>query len=390
MPTERLENSTALVLWTEQHCPDGPAFMLDGQTAQVAASLTVGNIITTLRLIGQIDWVDLIEPVSRSLRVLGQLPSFAQESELTRQQITQSMERLARLSRKSEREVAQAVVTAAQSVPGGVPAEAAERTVGFYLIGGGRATLEAALGMPVRSAWRLAIPPSWRLALYMGAIALGTVLVVLAAAQRVDVRNWQAVLALFLLAWPASEAADALVHRLIAESLKVRVLPRLDFAGGIPPEHRVLVVIPTLLTSAATIRDLVQRLELHWLANHEREAQFALLTDWSDAPVATLPGDAALLQDALAQVAALNARHPAPDGCAPRFLLMHRPRSWCETEQRWLGWERKRGKLEQLLLTLATGSMAGFTPLAPGLRLAHGIRYVVTLDSDTGLPPDML
>ncbi len=390
MPTERLDNSTALVLWTERHCPDGPAFMLDSQIAQVAANLTVGNIITTLRLIGQIDWVDLIEPVSLSLQALGQLPSFALENELTHQQITQSMERLARLSHRSEREVAQVVVTAAQSIPGGVPAKAAERTAGFYLIGAGRATLEAALGMSARHAWQLAVPPNWRLALYMGAIALGTALVVLAAAQHVDVRGWQAVLALFLLAWPASEAAAALVHRLIAESLKVRVLPRLDFAGGIPPEHRVLVVIPTLLTSAAMIRDLVQRLELHWLANHEREAQFALLTDWSDAPDATLPGDAALLQDALAQVAALNARYPAPDGYAPRFLLMHRPRSWCETEQRWLGWERKRGKLEQLLHTLATGSMAGFTPLAPGLRLAHGIRYVVTLDSDTGLPPDML
>jgi len=390
MPTERLDNSTALVLWTERHCLDGPAFMLDSQTAQVAANLTVGNIITTLRLVGQVDWVDLIEPVSRSLRVLGQLPRFALESEPTRQQITQSMERLARLSRKSEREVAQAVVTAAQSAPLGVPAAAAERSAGFYLIGAGRATLEAALGMPARSAWRLAIPPNWRLSLYLGAIAAGTVLVVLAAAQHIDVRGWKAVLALFLLAWPASEAAAALVHRLIAESLKVRFLPRLDLAGGIAPEHRVLVVIPTLLTSAPSIRELVRQLERHWLGNREREAQFALLTDWSDAPAATLPGDAVLLQDALTQVAALNLRYRVVDGCAPRFLLMHRPRNWCETEQRWLGWERKRGKLEQLLLALATGSMAGFTPLAPGLRLAHGIRYVVTLDSDTGLPPGAL
>ncbi len=390
MPMERLDHPTELALWTEQHCPDGPALMLESQTAQVAANLTVGNIITTLRLIGQIDWVDLIEPVSHSLRVLGQLPSFAKESDVTRQQITQSMERLARLSQKSEREVAQAVVAATQSAAGVVPAAAAERTASFYLIGPGRATLEATLGISRRRTWQLTVPRKWRLALYIGAIALGTALVVLAATQYVDTRAWQAVLALFLLAWPASEAAAALVHRLIAESLKVRALPRLDFAGGIPPEHRVLVVIPTLLTSAASIRELVQRLELHWLANREREAQFALLTDWSDAPVTTLSGDAALLQDALAQVAALNVRHPAPDGHAPRFLLMHRQRRWCETEQLWLGWERKRGKLEQLLLALATGDMAGFIPLAPGFRLAPGIRYVVTLDSDTGLPPATL
>ena len=388
MPTERLDSSPALVLWTERHCPDGQALMVESQSVQVAANLTVGNILTNLRLIGQVDWLDLIEPVSHSLRVLRRLPSFVRESELTRQQITQAMERLARQSRKSERVVAEAVVAAAQSAAG--DAAAAQRTAGFYLLGAGRAHLEAALGMPAPAASRRHGARRWRLPLYILPIALATLLIVLAAWQHADARGWQTALALFLLAWPASEAAAAFVHRLIAESLKVRLLPRLDFPAGIPPQHRVLVVIPTLLTSAATTRELVQRLELHWLANREAEAQFALLTDWADAPSASLAGDAALLQDALAQVTALNTRYAAPAGAAPRFLLLHRPRSWCETQQRWLGWERKRGKLEQLLRTLVTGTLEGFTPLAPGLRLADGIRYVLTLDSDTGLPPSAL
>ncbi|WP_293604230.1 hypothetical protein, partial [Polaromonas sp. UBA4122] len=130
----------------------------------------------------------------------------------------------------------------AKAVPGGEPAAAAQRTAGFYLIGAGRAQLEAALGLPTRGASRLLGPRSWRLPLYVAAIALGTVLILLAVAHSAGVRGWQAVVTLFLLAWPASEAAAAFVHRLIAESMKVRFLPRLDFAGGIPPEHRVLVV----------------------------------------------------------------------------------------------------------------------------------------------------
>lgn len=390
MPTERLDTLPSLVLWTERHCPDGPALMLESQTAQVAANLTVGNIITTLRLIGQVDWVELIEPVSRSLRVLRQLPSFSMESELTRQQITQSMERLARLSRHSEREVAEAVVAQAQAMPHAMPANAAQRTAGFYLLGAGRSALEADLGMPTGGGQYRAGARNWRLPLYIGSIALGTALMALAAAQRLELQGGLAALALFLLAWPASEAASALVNRLVAESLKIRFLPRLDFAGGIPPEHRVLVVLPTLLTSAASIRELAGRLELHWLANRENEAQFALLTDWADAPAESLAGDAALLEEALAHMAALNARYPVSAGAPPHFLLIHRPRAWCETQQQWLGWERKRGKLEQLLRTLVTGRMDGFLPLAPGLHLARGIRYVVTLDSDTGLPPGAL
>ncbi len=390
LPTELLSKAPALVQWTLRHCPDGHALMLESQTAQVASNQTVGNIITTLRQIGQVDWVELIEPVSRSLQVLRQLPSFSQESELTRQQITHAMERLAKQSHSSERQVAETVVGAARAVTEQASAAAAERTAGFYLIGAGRAQLEAALGMPPQRASRRLDWRRWRLALYLSVITLGTLLILVLVANHAQWHGWQTVLALLLLAWPASEGVSAFVHRLIAESIKVRPLPRLDFSTGIPSEHRALVVIPTLLTSAASNRELIQRLEWHWLANRESEAQFALLTDWVDAPSATLPGDAALLKDALAQLAALNARYPAPTGAPPRFLLIHRPRCWSKTQQRWLGWERKRGKLEQLLRALATGNLEGFTLLAPGVRLADDIRYVVTLDSDTGLPPGAL
>ena len=100
--------------------------------------------------------------------------------------------------------------------------------------------------------------------------------------------------------------------------------------------------------------------------------------------------DAPLLADALAQVDALNARLPTAAGAPPRFLLIHRPRRWCHTQRRWLGWERKRGKLELLVRALATGGWEGFETLAPTLRLQQGIRFVLTLDSDTGLPPGAL
>ncbi|MEO6320080.1 MAG: hypothetical protein ABIR56_05395, partial [Polaromonas sp.] len=277
MPTGLLSNAPALVQWTEKHCPDGHALMLESQNAQVASNLTVGNIITTLRTIGQVDWVDLIEPVSLSLQVLRQLPGFCKESELTRQQLTRAMEQLARDSQKTERETAQAVVAAAQAVPDSLSADAVERTAGYYLIGNGRGQLESALGLPAQRAllrvnWR-----RWRLTMYIAVITLATLLLILLASRHAEWHRWQTLLAIFLMAWPASEAASAFVHRLVAESLKVRPLPRLNFHGGIPPEHRVLVVIPTLLTSAASCRELVRQLEFHWLANRENEAQFALL-----------------------------------------------------------------------------------------------------------------
>ncbi|RST54891.1 GH36-type glycosyl hydrolase domain-containing protein [Variovorax sp. DXTD-1] len=402
LPVEHGESMSALVRWTEQHCPNGPALIGEAQNAQAAANLTVGNIITTLRMIGQVEWSDLIEPVSRSLRVLRQLPSFADESERTRQQITYAMERVARDSGRSEREVAEAVVQLAAVAPADdasphpARGDRADGTAGYYLFGQGHAALIAALqadtagGRPARM--RPLRSRGWRLPAYVLSIVLGTVALLAAVAHGLpQPHGWTTFAAMALLAWPLSEALIALAQRIMAESVRVQALPRLDFAAGIPERHRALVVIPTLLSSPANTAQLAHRLELHWLANREAHAQFALLTDWADASQASLPEDAPLLEDAVARIDALNAKYPVPAGAASRFLLLHRPRSWSGTEERWMGWERKRGKLEMLMRLLATGDASGFLPLTPGQQLAPGFTpYVLTLDSDTGLPPGAL
>ena len=56
---------------------------------------------------------------------------------------------------------------------------------------------------------------------------------------------------------------------------------------------------------------------------------------------------------------------------------------WCETEQRWIGWERKRGKLEELNRYLNGEEIPDFLRVG---ALPEGIRYVITLDADTQLP----
>ena len=246
------------------------------------------------------------------------------------------------------------------------------RTAGYYLIGPGRTHLEQGLRPSSRSGRpgrKVRFQPSWRLPLYAAAWAAGTLAALSLAAHGLDVMNWQTGVALLLMAFPASEAVAALIHRLIAESTRIAPLARLDFTAGIPAEHRVLVVIPSMLSSTASTSDLVHQLSLHWLASREVNAQFALLTDWADADTETLDSDPALLSDATARLRALNRSYPAAPGSAARFVLLHRPRSWSATERRWIGWERKRGKLELLIRQLATGSASGFMPLGSDMRL---------------------
>ncbi len=413
IPDQPTDANAMLVYWINLHCANGLALIADSQSAQVSTNLTISNIINSLRLIGQVDWRELIEPVSSALQVLQELPSFALESEGTRQQITQAMEKVARDTGQAELAVARAVVQTAQRSTSGsadTPGSGAG-SAAYYLIGPGCAALHASLtpdNLPkVRGAnfsLTLSLSAAWRLRIYLFALLLGT-LAVLALTNRPMLSlpdwSWQHWVAIALMAWPASEAVAAVIHRVIAESTRVRPMPRLDFAAGIPPEHRVLVVMPCMLTSAASIKGLVERLRLHWLASLETNAQFALLSDWADADQSSMPTDNALLQEALAQVNVLNSEYPAGEDQAPRFLVIHRGRKWCTTEGQWIGWERKRGKLEALIRLIATAD-ASDTPgrhshdgdgtfyFADSMYLASGIQYIVTLDSDTGLPPTAL
>ena len=401
-----------LVYWINLHCVNAQALIADGQAAQASSNLTISNIINSLRLIGQVEWRELIEPVSSAMQVLQQLPSFALDSEGTRQQITQAMEKVARDTGRTELAVAEAVLSSAKrnraqgvydSKEDTTQPDNGQGTAAYHLIGPGQAALIASLtpskaGIGTGAGFKLRIAPPWRLSLYLLALLLGTLAALGLASRPLNQMadwHWQQWLALALLAWPASEAVAAVIHRLIAESTRITPMPRLDFATGIPAEHQVLVVVPCMLTSTASIRALAERLRLHWLACLEVNAQFALLSDWADADQASTPLDNALLKEALAHVTELNNEYPASVGQATRFLLIHRGRKWCSTEGKWIGWERKRGKLEALIGLLAIGDYQSANSkeafyIPDGMQLASGIQYIVTLDSDTGLPPTAL
>ena len=419
MPDQPADAAVSLARWTQAHCPNGLALIEASQTGQVSANLTISNIIDSLRLIGQVEWIELIEPVSRSLRVLGQSPNFAMESEGTRRQITQAMEKMARDTGASELAVANAVVQCAKgfsATHAQTNNDGGQDTAAYHLIGPGKNALLASLQRQLDGESKspdINSPSqvrSQRLTAYLSALALGTLAILAVTARAThdephlhldQLASWPAWIALLLVVLPASEAVAALIHRVIAESTRVKSMPRLDFSCGIAPEHRVLVVMPCMLTSNRSTCELVDRLRLHWLANPENNAQFALLTDWADADQASMPGDSALLKEAIALVNALNLEYPSAEASAneaPRFLVIHRSRVWCSTEARWIGWERKRGKLESLIRyivednqnTTTRKAYAGDFYFADGMVLAPGIRYILTLDSDTALPPAAL
>ncbi len=333
------------------------------------------------------------------------------------------------------------------------------RHVGYFLLDDGRAQLEAHVGYRPRVAeqarrFAYAHPAG----VYIGGIGLITASLTVGAVRAMSRRGVApgGLLALGALALlPLSELAAQLVDYALTRLLPPRGLPKMSFENGLPAGCKTLVVVPMMLLSEDGIREDVERLEVRYLANAQAGLQFALLSDFADAEAQHMPDDEALLQTAVDGIAALNARYDgaAEDGAAPsgsspqtRFFLFHRERQWAPGEERWIGWERKRGKIEELNHFLCAlpdeqaatpHASAAAAPLAwngvapdAGLHDAtaldaaapdatapdavsvesalidaashptanflrvgdvndlRGIRYVITLDADTQLPHD--
>jgi cyclic beta-1,2-glucan synthetase len=381
-----------LINWLNAALPELAAIQLQQEADQAADNLSVSNAITSLRAIGDADWPDIIARTSSLMRLMLGSPVFQAEATITRDQTLHAIERLAVRCEQSELTVARTLLTlmCTPSGPSDVSSVAA-----YWLRGPGKPELWQALGLRGRSAlgWQVLVKQAV-LPTYIGILfaTLG-LLIWLLMRHSTEESLTMTLLVMALAVFPASEAVVAVVHRLISESVRPTHLPRLALASGIPIEHRVMVVIPGMLTQKASTLELLNRLQLHYLANPEQQAQFALLTDWADADTEQLDSDAACLATARQGIKDLNALYPRTAdeaSIAQRFVLLHRARLFSPTEQRWIGWERKRGKLEQLVTALAEGTSKVFLDLGDESAIEPHTPYIVTLDSDTELPPGRL
>ncbi len=353
-----------------------------------AMNVTVRNVITSMRLISDVDWAEFVESVSLVDDALRSGSDFAQMDFPTRNLYRSAIEELARGSKLTELEIARAARSAASERHG------RERDPGYHLIAGGRRPFERTVGFrPPMGSWLGRLNATIGIGGYIGAVvavAAGVLFLPLFALAGAGIGGWWLAPLALLGLIPSVDAAMAFVNRGVTKGFGASILPGLELAGGVPAHLRTVVAVPILLTTQAALEEQIERLEIHFLASPEGEFHFALLSDWTDAATETVAGDGALLDAAAAGIARLNRRHGrAPGG--ERFLLLHRRRVWNEGQKRWIGWERKRGKLHELnrLLRGATDTTFighGAPPFAPAPAPPAGVRYVITLDADTRLP----
>jgi cellobiose phosphorylase len=366
--------------------------MVQAETqAQAADQVSIGNSINSFRLLDAMDWREFVERMSFVERTLRENPAdeYGDMDFATRDRYRHVVEEIAKMSGISEEKVALKAMELA--LDNRIRYGGAERAshVGYYLIDDGLNSLYSALSLPYSITDRFRIfGNAHSLGLYLGGIALITGSIALFGYWLLPSPfRWTALLAVLLLLVPASQAGVTLVNWLVTLLIEPVLIPKMDFSEGIPFEMRTLVVVPTVLAEPDDVDDLLESLEVRYLANRDSNLYFALLTDLVTAAEETLPGEEAMILRLGQGIEELNERYRGEK--AGTFFLMHRSRAWNPVEEAWMGYERKRGIISALNRLLREDLADDFSVIIGDRALLSGVKYVITLDTDTQLPRDM-
>ncbi|HPV00934.1 MAG TPA: glucoamylase family protein [Clostridiales bacterium] len=353
--------------------------------SQAETQVAIGNSITGLRLVSELDWSDIFESLSRTEQILREDPNgvYALMDFESRDYFRHEVEKLARAFGIPETQVAEKAVECARE--GG---DSPKDHVGFYLAGNGRKILLERIGKTVRRRWRFRFSPLAKpKRLYVGMIVCMTAFMAAyfmyyawTKAQSLPVTAVAGILVLL----PCTELALRFTNTIISHLYSPVLLPKLELRNGIPEEYATFVIIPALLTSPEQAEELVRQMEVYYLANRETNLFFALVGDFRDASSETLDTDGAITEAALEAVRELNEKYSG--GGRQIFYYLHRSRKYNSSQDRWMGWERKRGAIIEFNRLLRGAQDTSFGIISGDMSALPHIRYVITLDADTCLP----
>ena len=352
----------------------------------------IGICIRSLRDIAHTTWKEVMEPLIPFDRVLREDPAglYTQMDFDSRDLYRNKLSNIAEHSDFGELEVANTALQLAREANQRLNTCAREGLrkshIGYYLVDDGAGLLRARVGFrrPLKHTIHDKLrkfPNAWFLlgiGFLTAAIMSAVVLVVPGPGSSFGL----VLLSLMALLLPVSQSAVQLMNHFTTALLPPQILPKLDFAEGIPADCLTMVAIPSLLLNEKQVHGLVEDLEVRFLGNHDPNLHFALLTDLPDSHEPARE-DSPLVDLCAELIRELNDRYAGQR--LGSFFLFHRHRIYNPRERVWMGWERKRGKLLELN-QLLRGQSDSFPVKVGELGILPRVRFVITLDSDTELP----
>lgn len=363
---------------------------------QGSYQMSTGNIISSMRKLSRVDWHELFEKMSLVEQTLrsdstGVYPKLDVSSRNT---LRNRIEQLSLRLNLPENLIASQAVELADEFVQKFPDRSLEdlgreASIAFYLLDpSGLKILRQGLKkcgegkpriMPENGILRRPTETYFNMLLLCFAAVLSGFSLWIGWNWNFTPLQWLAIV--LALAMPAMEWAVTAVHWFIERVRRPIPLLRYDFSRGIPKEAATMVVIPVIWSTKEEISEIAERLELHYLANRDSNLHYAILSDFKDAKEEHLDEDKTLTAAAIKEIKRLNQAYPDSS-----FYLFQRKRLWNPSENAWMGWERKRGKLVEFIELLKGKKDTSFTIIEGEVSQLNDIRYIITLDADTKLP----
>ena len=198
------------------------------------------------------------------------------------------------------------------------------------------------------------------------------------------------VLSFIIFIIPSSEIVIKIIQYILNKSVKPKLIPKMDFSNGIDKEHSTFVVIPTIIKNKEKVQEMMENMEKYYIANKSENLYFALLGDCSQSSSKQEKFDEEVIKEGIKQIEKLNKKYINEN--FPIFSFIYRERKWNEKENCYLGWERKRGLLNQFNEYILhqknpfkVNTIEENINNEQSKQILKNIKYVITLDADTDL-----
>ncbi|SES70409.1 GH36-type glycosyl hydrolase domain-containing protein [Anaerobranca gottschalkii] len=351
--------------------------LIEEHREQAARKISIGNSIISLNTISTLDWNDIFESLNVVEKILRNDPLEIYEKMdfESRDYYRTEIERLSNKLNRSETKIAQVAVDLAQRKwDEGYRDKYAH--VGFYIIDEGVKELTSVL--KAKGLKTLSNP----LGIYITPIISLTLGISLCFLFITNYYWNNIILSLLFslsLIIPVSDVVVHLINYLLLKIYHPKILPRLEFKTGVGRENATFIIVPTLLPNIDRVKELVRQLETHYQGNKDPNFYFALLADLKDSKEENCENDQEIINCAVEEIKQLNEKYGEN-----RFFLYIRKRVYSSNEGKWMGWERKRGAVEEFNNLLLGSNNTTFNVIT-GIPKEE-IKYVITLDADTQLP----
>ena len=347
--------------------------------------VSMGNCITSIKEIQRINFLEIFEKINGVEEILKKDPAgvYAKMDNKTKEYYRNKIKEISKKTKISEMYIAKFILKLAEEQKSNTKSS----HIGYFLIDKGINTLYKELEYNKK-----VISSELKVKLYIFIVVLLTLAITIFQAAWINKHLNNIVLFIissFLLLIPISELVVQFINYTLGKLVKPKMIPKLDFYNGIDSNNKCMVVIPTIVKSKEKVKELINKLEVFYLANKSENIYFTLLGDCSESKKRNEPFDQDVIEEGIKQIKMLNQKYKREE--FPIFNFLYRARSWNESENCYIGWERKRGLLTQFNEYLLEHERNKFRAntiqdyKCENSKTIPKIKYVITLDSDTEL-----